>query len=222
MPKGVDTVLTVDGAGRISADFTGHVHAQGLDLDAGDTTSPPEDRKVRWIRVSDGAVIADLESFSAGGTNRSTFITYANLGETATTEIKAVRGSSAKVDVIDNGTTQGVYATAGGSSGYTIVDSDKRSSFLQIQPGVNRKSAAGTDVIAFGATAQAAAFIPHGLGVAPSQIYVTAKYTQVAPLNVPTIVSYGAMNAVNFTVVGRFADAVARTENISISWIAVE
>lgn len=46
--------------GEVTYDFDGHIHAEGLDLDAGDNASPPDDRKVRWLRLSDGAVVASI------------------------------------------------------------------------------------------------------------------------------------------------------------------
>jgi hypothetical protein len=53
------TVLTVDPAGNVGANFTGHIHATGLDLDAalGNVQNLNE---IRWLRTSDGAVVAAL------------------------------------------------------------------------------------------------------------------------------------------------------------------
>lgn len=51
----------VDAQGHITYDFTGHIHAQGLDLDAGaDIATIPNDRRVRWQLQSDGSVVADV------------------------------------------------------------------------------------------------------------------------------------------------------------------
>jgi hypothetical protein len=54
-----DTFVTVDAAGNIGADFTGHIHATGLDLDAalGNVQNLNE---IRWLRTSDGAVVASI------------------------------------------------------------------------------------------------------------------------------------------------------------------
>src|SRR4051812_19156724 len=54
------TYLTVDPAGRVGASFTGKVHAQGLDLDAGTTGTPPDIDRVRWLRTTDAKVVADM------------------------------------------------------------------------------------------------------------------------------------------------------------------
>ena len=54
------SLLTIGPSGQVGADFTGHVHAQGLDLDVGTTTTPPDVDRVRWLRASDGAARASL------------------------------------------------------------------------------------------------------------------------------------------------------------------
>lgn len=65
MPRSVDTVLTINPDGTISADFTGHISAQGIDLLTGSAANPPADRKIRWHQtdIHTGAVVAELESF---------------------------------------------------------------------------------------------------------------------------------------------------------------
>ncbi len=63
----VPNYLTVDQAGRVGASFAGHVHAQGLDLDAGASSTPPDQDRVRWIRQSDGAVVAQEFGYTNPG-----------------------------------------------------------------------------------------------------------------------------------------------------------
>lgn len=41
--------LTVSPSGAVGANFTGHVHAQGLDLDEAPTGTPPAQDKIRWL-----------------------------------------------------------------------------------------------------------------------------------------------------------------------------
>lgn len=59
--------LTVTPTGTVGANFTGHVHAQGLDLDAGTSTTPPSQDRIRWLQVSNGALIADISCYEIGG-----------------------------------------------------------------------------------------------------------------------------------------------------------
>lgn len=51
----------VEPDGTISYDFDGHVRARGLDLEPGDSTTPPDDRKIRW------GLVADLRAYLAQG-----------------------------------------------------------------------------------------------------------------------------------------------------------
>src|SRR5947209_231784 len=63
----VPNYLVVNPDGTIGANFTGHVHAQGLDLDAGTSSTPPDTDRVRWVRTSDGAAVAYLAGYSTAG-----------------------------------------------------------------------------------------------------------------------------------------------------------
>ncbi len=60
------TFINVDAAGNVTFDFTGHVHAQGLDLDAPDTLVPPSEDRIRWLRLTDGSVAADISGTNFG------------------------------------------------------------------------------------------------------------------------------------------------------------
>lgn len=53
--------------GTVSYDFDGHVHADGLDLTAGVNTTPPADRRVRWLRETTGELVADLSAYVQAG-----------------------------------------------------------------------------------------------------------------------------------------------------------
>jgi hypothetical protein len=63
----VPNYLTVNPDGTTGASFTGHVHAQGLDLDAGTGATPPSTDQVRWLRTSDGAAVATVGGFDQAG-----------------------------------------------------------------------------------------------------------------------------------------------------------
>jgi hypothetical protein len=63
-----DAGQRVDEQGHVTYDFTGHVSAEGLDLKAvtaggGATPSPPNDRRVRWLREADGSLVAEVFGF---------------------------------------------------------------------------------------------------------------------------------------------------------------
>lgn len=59
-------LLTIAADGRVTADFEGHISAEGLDLDMGETATPPEDRKIRWLRASDGTRLAEIYAWHGG------------------------------------------------------------------------------------------------------------------------------------------------------------
>src|SRR4051812_34771973 len=65
-----NTFVRVAPDGTVTYDFAGHVHAQGLDLDAGTNATPPDTDKLRWIRTSDGAVVAVDAGFLVAGDAR--------------------------------------------------------------------------------------------------------------------------------------------------------
>lgn len=67
MPVGNPGFFTVNANGTIAYNFAGHVHATGLDLDASTTATDPADRKIQWLRQSDGALIADIAGRDLGG-----------------------------------------------------------------------------------------------------------------------------------------------------------
>ncbi|MFL5910755.1 MAG: hypothetical protein ACJ768_09345 [Gaiellaceae bacterium] len=73
-PTGGGDGMSVDGGqqlaadGTVTYDFAGHVHAQGLDLDAANSPgSIADDNRVRWLRQPGGAVAAELVGYDNGG-----------------------------------------------------------------------------------------------------------------------------------------------------------
>jgi hypothetical protein len=63
-----DAGQRIDAQGHVTYDFTGHISAEGLDLNAVTTggpvaPSPPDDRRVRWLRESDGSLVAEVFGF---------------------------------------------------------------------------------------------------------------------------------------------------------------
>lgn len=58
--SGYPTFITVNPDGTVGYDFDGHIHADGLDLDAGTIVTPPSENRVRWVEVAGGAVIAEM------------------------------------------------------------------------------------------------------------------------------------------------------------------
>jgi hypothetical protein len=68
------TFLTVAPDGTVTYDFSGHVHATlGFDIDAGTSSTPSDSSRLRWLRTSDGALVADLYAYNlpAAGSGNS-------------------------------------------------------------------------------------------------------------------------------------------------------
>lgn len=211
--------------GSLLFDFDGHVHARGVDLDAGDTTSPPEDRRVRWLRTSDGAIVADINSYEAGG-GRSLVMEV--LSPTGTTPAATMRTVSTT-----NGFQVGVQASqiapAGGmvvaytdSSQAVVVDEAQQSSFLQLVGGLARRRVNfGQGSLTWTASPDSATTaVNHQLGVAPVAIsilsLVAPSFAQIPVFNVA-----GAVSNTQFPINARFPDLVSRSVTQSFMWIAI-
>lgn len=67
--------------GAVLFDFSGHIHADGLDLDATQSGgTPADDNSIRWIRPSDSVVSSKVGTFSIPGTERLTIDVGRNTG----------------------------------------------------------------------------------------------------------------------------------------------
>lgn len=68
MPDSQPNYLTTDpNTGKVSANFTGHVSASGVDLPAAITAqSGQPDNQVRWLKQSDGSLVASMVGFDVG------------------------------------------------------------------------------------------------------------------------------------------------------------
>lgn len=156
IPFGPDSVspayLTLDAAGNVGADFTGHVKATGLDLEAGTTASPPNDRKVRWLRTSDGAVIANLAAFNLGGGSSLNLSAQGPGTDVGSTQIEGTRAANtsdfarvlAQAGFNGGGVsevTANVSRDIGGpveTRGVRIIGSDGSSDYVVVESGRKR------------------------------------------------------------------------------------
>jgi hypothetical protein len=61
LPDAVPNYLTVDPVtGAVGANFSGHVHAAGVDLDSDPSGNFQPEHQVRWVRASDGTIMGWL------------------------------------------------------------------------------------------------------------------------------------------------------------------
>ena len=153
----------VDAQGRVTYEFEGVVHAEGLDLESGAGFAEPFNQ-IRWLRDADGAVVADLYCFHdpAGdgpGAPHTANVILEALGDdnVANLELSALNETSgvlttARFRATAIGTGAGprrVLSVAlepeliGAPGSATILDSQGRSSFIRRADGANAGSHRG-------------------------------------------------------------------------------
>lgn len=171
MPTGNLGFFTVNANGTITNNFTGHIHADGLDLYAGTTASPPDDRKIRWLRQADGALVAVLSAYEVG--TRRTL-----------TEGTGNGAASSTISTISDNTTN--FSTAvtidlankdGTIFGATIVNGVGGSSFIKA-PGlvsVSTELNSGQIAYTFNGTVTTQGAALHGLSKTPTEIIMTQQ-----------------------------------------------
>lgn len=132
--------MTVNPDGSITFDFTGHVHAEGLDIDAGLIDDPPDEHRIRWLRASDGAAVADFQAYEDGNSppNAATRWDLNDNWPTAAdrqiTQIyQMTRGTAPANPVVGAAARIGTGTTGTNtrSGGAVIIDSNNDSDFLR-------------------------------------------------------------------------------------------
>jgi hypothetical protein len=128
MPRAVPNYLTTTPDGRVGANFSGHVHAAGLDLDSDNTGSPPVDRRIRWLRPDTGALVADISSGFLNNTGTLDLeVLPNNNGTNGGAQINLNAGTGGRSQI-------GIAASTPGSgvqTGRVLLDDLGASSFLQ-------------------------------------------------------------------------------------------
>jgi hypothetical protein len=66
--------LTQDAQGRVGADFSGKLHAEGIVFDEPASSSPPDSSTVQWVRTADGTLAAELYSQDEPGNIQRTYL----------------------------------------------------------------------------------------------------------------------------------------------------
>lgn len=119
MPRSVPNYLTIDPAtGAVGADFTGHIHALGLDLDAAPLAGT-NDNEIHWLAQPSGAVLGMIRT-----TDQTMSFRHNDINENATEQLFFTGGATPSAQVF-------VGAAPNTKLG-VILDSQGRSTFLQI------------------------------------------------------------------------------------------
>jgi hypothetical protein len=111
--------MVIDAQGRVTYDFAGHVHAVGLDLDAGTGAEPPADRRVRWLKPN-GDPAGQLLTYAFG--------TQEILQLLSGDDVNAGNGCRLSLNSDPAGTYR-VFVTAGAQT-RLLLDSAGNSDFL--------------------------------------------------------------------------------------------
>jgi hypothetical protein len=115
----------IDAAGNVTYDFDAHVHARGLDLDAGGGINPPADRRIRWIDVADGSVVAEIYAVGPAGAFFGRVLRSQVNAPGGPTGIVAYAGADGGVYFNSNGVLeQPIWRTADGASRFVQVLGD--------------------------------------------------------------------------------------------------
>lgn len=91
MPNLIANYLTVDPVtGAVGANFSGHVHAAGLDLDASPIGLPLPEDEIRWLKQSDGSLVAEMVGITGPTLGRLDLRAHSPADETAALYLIAI------------------------------------------------------------------------------------------------------------------------------------
>lgn len=120
MPRSVDTTTFVLPSGQAVS--------SGISVVAGITDTPPNERRVRWVKETDGALVADISAYNqtASGIDPP-YGTQGALTLRAKSDLRQVSLSLLAYD----STLPSSLSTIVDTQAVTVMDSTARSSFLQ-------------------------------------------------------------------------------------------
>lgn len=119
--------LTFDPAsGRIGAQFTGRIKALGVDIDAGLSDVPDQQREVRWVR-QDGTLVAEVYAYTAGGGDFLELFTEPGVDGTV-----KLQAQSTLLSLQDTVARSSIDLIVPGTPGRTLLDNVNNSSWVQV------------------------------------------------------------------------------------------
>jgi hypothetical protein len=114
--------------GTVTYDFDAHLHARGVDIDVGLTSTPPNDRRIRWLRA-DGGVVAQLFAYQDAQFVEGNLITTPDNGARLSQISGLYIGAT---DVISARALVTNPAKAPATQTRTIIDDTGASNFAQV------------------------------------------------------------------------------------------
>lgn len=139
MPRLAANYLTVDPAtGAVGANFSGHVHASGLDLDTSPIIIPPDENSIRWLTAPGGGVAADIAGLNDSFTGTDELLLRAHSPDNLS--LAQFLLSATNID-------QTAALKLGAGATFRILDELGRSEFFKL--GSFGQSLAGSDTAIF-------------------------------------------------------------------------
>jgi hypothetical protein len=212
--------VELNSSGLVKTDSSGNNVVQlgatnGLDLLAGTTTTPPTDRKLRWLRESDSAQVAELTAYRTGVGSSAVGLHIVDPDDA---------DRFGKIDTTIGTTSTVISADAGfdaDSASLILLRNDGASSFVKAGVGApaDRRLNIGTVNLTFSAsTFSNQVTVNHGLGATP--IGVFTNFTGAAGTGTmivaPTVL---ASTATQFTIQGKCN--VTASTTVTCMWLAL-
>lgn len=132
-----DAGQRIDAQGRVTYDFQGHVHAEGLDFDASNPGEPAA--TIQWLDQN-GARVAHIVGWGGipGGSGLQGVVNEATASSAAASLIARSQGNLARqasIDLTAAPTFQRVRVAAGAGGIRTLLDDLGQSDFVQTESG---------------------------------------------------------------------------------------
>jgi hypothetical protein len=175
-----DVGQTIAPDGTVTYDFDAHLHARGVDIDAADSSSPPTDRQLRWLRTSDGALIANLDAYIAGAKRFSRHFVHGTSSEAAEAVLVATKDGTTGHDCYLSAQVGNLAYTSviAGNYGRILLDENGTSDYLNAaRVGQRNRVDYGSFVYTFpGAISNSPLqAVAHSLGVLPTIVLATCS-----------------------------------------------
>lgn len=214
MPKGTPTYLTQNPDGTVSADFSGHVFALGLDLTAGQGSgSVTSSRKVVWHKdTKTGGTVAEIEAY---------YPVDASTGQINIRGRATSTQSKAEISLLGADSNQEIDVSVSNANGTVflqkmLLNGLEQSSFLQLAgAALKRKISFGIQTATWTSSNFSAPVVfGHSLGVNP--VFAIAGAIGAAEANY----TVGGYDASNLSVTGCWITGIVTTAQ-NFFWMAI-
>jgi len=215
----------------VQVDQEGNIIPQGIDLNAGINSTPPNQDRIRWLSQVDGSVVAELYGYSTGaGPTLDNILTVKSEAATGTaqTALQALAGALlAEFDLTSVAGTSAQGMLRVDAKNFLVGDNTGRSQFVQLSAGAQDMLVCRGLV-----NGQGGATIVSGEGFTVSRTG-TGAYTVTFAHNFPTVpavalTTQGGFNYIlgaNSIAVGSFSlfsvDVGDTAQDCNFSFIAI-